>query len=93
MARNAQSNRALTGRAKLFTDGRSQAVRLPKQFRFDGKEVTIRKEGKAVVLEPAGKRAWPAGYWQRIDRQAKDLELGRIVPLGGRLLDVAVDDG
>ncbi len=87
MARSTESNRALAGRAKLFTNGRSQAVRLPKQFRFDGKEVIIRKEDNAVVLEPAGKRSWPAGYWQRIDRRTKDLELGRIVPMGGRLLD------
>lgn len=38
--------------AKLFKSGRSQAVRLPKAYRFEGKEVRIRREGKAVVLEP-----------------------------------------
>ena len=32
--------------AKLFTTGRSQAVRLPKEFRFDGKEVSIRRDPK-----------------------------------------------
>jgi hypothetical protein len=48
--------------------------------------VIIRKEGKAV--EPAGKRSWPAGYWERTDRRAKDLRLGRIAPMGGRLLDI-----
>lgn len=36
--------------AKLFTTGRSQAVRLPKAFRFEGKEVFIRKEGGCVIL-------------------------------------------
>ena len=36
--------------AKLFTTGRSQAVRLPKAFRFEGKEVFIRKEGDCVIL-------------------------------------------
>jgi len=36
--------------AKLFKTGRSQAVRLPKAFRFKGKEVYIRKEGNSVVL-------------------------------------------
>lgn len=40
-------------RAKLFTHGGSQAVRLPKAFRFDGAEVTVRREGDAVILEPA----------------------------------------
>ena len=43
---------ATKGRAKLFTTGRSQAVRLPKEFRFAGSEVRIRRAGNAVVLEP-----------------------------------------
>jgi antitoxin VapB len=38
--------------AKLFWSGRSQAVRLPKDFRFQGKEVQIRRRGNAVILEP-----------------------------------------
>ena len=38
--------------AKLFQNGKSQAVRLPKEFRFEGKEVYIRRIGKAVVLLP-----------------------------------------
>lgn len=38
--------------AKVFMTGRSQAVRLPKEFRFESSEVRIRKEGSAVVLEP-----------------------------------------
>ena len=36
--------------AKLFMNGRSQAVRLPKEFRFDADEVYIRKEGDNVIL-------------------------------------------
>jgi len=39
--------------AKLFWSGRSQAVRLPKEFRFQGSEVHIRRRGNAVILEPA----------------------------------------
>lgn len=38
--------------AKVFWSGRSQAVRLPKEFRVDGKEVLIRREGDAIVLQP-----------------------------------------
>jgi antitoxin VapB len=38
--------------AKVFTTGRSQAVRLPKAFRFDTDEVTIEKVGNALVLRP-----------------------------------------
>ena len=46
-------------RAKIFQTGRSQAVRLPKEFRFAGDTVLIRHEGSAVILEPDG---WPDGY-------------------------------
>ena len=38
--------------AKIFINGRSQAVRLPKDFRFSGKDVFIKKIGKIVVLLP-----------------------------------------
>ena len=39
-------------KAKLFKNGESQAVRLPKEFRFRGKEVYIKWQGNAVVLIP-----------------------------------------
>jgi antitoxin VapB len=42
--------------AKIFTNGRSQAVRLPKEFRFDDDEVFIKRVGDAVVLLP--RRGW-----------------------------------
>ncbi len=50
------------GIAKLFRNGRSQAVRLPKEFRFSGDRVRIRRVGKAVLLEPmaADVDAWLA---------------------------------
>jgi antitoxin VapB len=45
-------------RAKLFKSGGSQAVRLPKDYRFEGQEeVLIHREGKRVVLEPM-ERTW-----------------------------------
>ena len=47
-------------RAKVFWTGRSQAVRLPKEFRVDGDTVLIRRDGDAIVLEPLDE--WPAGY-------------------------------
>ena len=43
---------AITKTAKLFQNGRSQAVRLPREFRFDGDEVRIRQVGNGVLLEP-----------------------------------------
>jgi antitoxin VapB len=41
--------------AKLFRHGRSQAVRLPKEFRFEGTEVRVSKVGDKVILEPLKK--------------------------------------
>jgi antitoxin VapB len=46
----------MTAVAKLFKTGRSQAVRLPKEFRFEGTEVLIQKVGDSVVLTPKKKR-------------------------------------
>lgn len=49
-------------RAKLFQNGGSQAVRLPKDYRFpetDG-EVIVRREGRKVILEPVDQ--WPAEF-------------------------------
>jgi virulence-associated protein VagC len=80
-------------RARLFNNGRSQAVRLPKAFRFSGSEVLIRRgEGDTVVLEPLPESRWPNGYWEAIDGLATDLALGRMSPLGARLLDIDPDD-
>lgn len=44
--------------AKLFTNGRSQAVRLPKAFRFEGvREVSLERDGDAVILRPVATRS------------------------------------
>jgi antitoxin VapB len=42
----------MSATAKLFKHGRSQPVRLPKEFRFEGKEVRVSKVGNKVILEP-----------------------------------------
>lgn len=44
--------------AKLFKKGRSQAVRLPKEFRFPGNEVYIEKRGSLVILRPKETLDW-----------------------------------
>lgn len=41
--------------AKLFTNGSSQAVRLPKEMRFDGNEVYVKKVGSSIMLFPKDK--------------------------------------
>jgi antitoxin VapB len=40
------------GVAKLFRNGRSQAVRLPREFRFEGDRVRIRRVAQGVLLQP-----------------------------------------
>ena len=52
--------------AKVFYTGRSQAVRIPRDFRFKDQEVSIRREGEAVILEPLRKQTWPSGFWSHI---------------------------
>jgi len=49
--------------AKVFQNGRSQAVRIPKEFRFRGNEVKISKKGDKVILEPLERSRWPKGFW------------------------------
>lgn len=43
-------------------------MRLPKEFRFDVNEVSIRREGDAVILQPVEKAGWPEGFWEEFDK-------------------------
>jgi antitoxin VapB len=52
--------------AKLFANGRSQAVRLPREFRFLGREVRIRRFGLGVLLEPV--EIDVDGWFEALDR-------------------------
>jgi virulence-associated protein VagC len=71
-----------TKRAKVFWTGRSQAVRLPKEFRFEDEEVAIHREGDRVILEPLGKRrSWPKGYWERLRDLAGGFDFPDVPPL------------
>lgn len=74
--------------AKLFSNGRSQAVRLPKEFRFEGSEVSVRREGDAVILEPLKPRAWPKGYWRRWGKATLGLDRIEPLPAGGTAIDL-----
>jgi len=42
----------MTTTARLFRNGRSQAVRLPREFRFEGDRVRLRRAGRGVLVEP-----------------------------------------
>jgi antitoxin VapB len=81
----ADTESAMTKIAKLFTTGRSQAVRLPKEFRFESSEVFIRKEGDEIILseKPASwedffnssERPTDDFMTERVDLQAEKREL------------------
>jgi antitoxin VapB len=64
--------------AKVFTTGRSQAVRLPKEFRFNTKEVTIERQGDAVILRP---RADSQDAWWNQMEVAMDGLRGVLAPI------------
>ncbi len=64
--------------AKVFENGRSQAVRLPKKYQFDGDEVLVTKVGEIVMLMPK-KSKWN-GLLQSLDMFTDDYMSERIQP-------------
>ena len=66
--------------AKLFKTGDSQAVRLPKEFRFTGDEVLIKHVGNAVVLLPKSK-SWDT-LLSSLEQFSDDFMLEREQPAG-----------
>lgn len=44
-------------RARLFRNGRNQALRIPREFELPGDEAIIRKEGDRLIIEPVAKRS------------------------------------
>ncbi len=54
--------------AKVFWNGRSQAVRLPKEFRVSGDSVRVRRHGNAIILEPI------AEGWDWLDALTGDVD-------------------
>jgi len=65
-------------KAKIFKNGDSQAVRLPKEYRFEGKEVFIRKEGNNVILTPVDNVV--DSLWLSLQKFDSDINLERIQP-------------
>lgn len=67
--------------ARVFWSGRSQAVRLPKDFRVADEELVIRRRGKALVLEPrrvpVDEKGWPRSFWKVFGQLPADFDLGR----------------
>ncbi len=56
--------------ARVFKNGRSQAVRIPKEFRFETDEVYIKKEGDKVILMPV-KKSW-SSLLESLDKFSDD---------------------
>jgi len=63
----------MSATAKLFMHGRSQAVRLPKEFRFEGSEVRVSKVGDKVILEPLKKQPFDAEAWRAMLAEYQDI--------------------
>ncbi|MGH9469265.1 MAG: antitoxin [Terriglobia bacterium] len=59
-----------TDTAKLFRNGRSQAVRLPREFRFEGDRVRVRRVPEGVLLEPYLSDA--TKWFEEMDRSAAE---------------------
>jgi antitoxin VapB len=53
--------------AKIFMHGRSQAVRLPKEFRLPGKEVRVSRDGDRIILEPMAKTFDVQAWFKSLD--------------------------
>jgi antitoxin VapB len=71
-------------RAKIFQNGGSQAVRLPKSCRFsdDLDEVIVRRRGKQIILEPANE--WPAEFLECLGAWKDDIPRPPAGPVGSR---------
>ncbi len=62
--------------AKVFMTGRSQAVRLPKEYRFSGDSVFVKRSGNGVLLLPKGRDRW-AGFLAALDEFPRDFTVPR----------------
>ena len=62
--------------------GNSQAVRIPKEYRFAAgmEEVSIRREGDQIILEPLEEREWPEEFWAAFGEMPEDFERPRQIP-------------
>ena len=68
--------------AKLFKSGQSQGIRLPKEFKMEGTEVYIKKEGEAIVLLPKTK-SW-APLFDSLDHFEEGFRIERNQPVEGQ---------
>lgn len=67
---------SLERHVKLFKNGRSQAVRIPREFELPGEDAIIRKEGSRLIIEPARSRSLLAVLktWEPLEEDIGPIE-------------------
>ncbi len=75
-AKKRQSEAATVAEAKVFMTGRSQAVRLPKEYRVTGDSVHIKRLGNGILLVPKTGDRW-AGLFAALDEFPRNFRLAR----------------
>jgi hypothetical protein len=80
MRRSEKSSPKTRATARVFWSGRSQAVRLPRQFRMSSPVVLIHREGTRIVLEAPevelDEKGWPRGFWENLGTLDASFDLG-----------------
>lgn len=76
-------NPTVERRARLFRNGRNQAVRIPREFELPGNEVILRKDGDRLIVEPVRKPnslAELLASWEPVEEEFPDVDEG-LLPL------------
>ena len=75
--------------AKILQNGNSQAVQLPKEFRFPAgvEEVEVHRQGNQIILEPLEREKWPDDFWKAFEGMSPDFERPRQVAQKRESLD------
>jgi len=66
--------------AKVFQNGRSQAIRIPKEFRVDTKEVYIEKIGDTLIIKPKVENKWDIWFDSLNELDTSDFMIDRVQP-------------
>jgi len=70
----------MTQLAKVFQNGRSQAIRIPKEFRVDTTEVYIEKVGETLIIRPKSQNKWDNFFMMLDEFDTSDFFLERLQP-------------
>ena len=70
----------MTQLAKVFLNGRSQAIRIPKEFRVEGNEVYIEKVGNSLIITPKKENHWDAMFNALGEIDTSDFNIDRREP-------------